>query len=196
MSLPRADQPFADEEEDRKRKAEIEGMMRSQRESYFRNEPVQQEYRNIVDRQMAAQRPESEATVNLIASREAYDEALARFRQTGSFFPNDPKEGAAAVEPFAPSGAEGALPDAGVGKGDRLPVSAPELRQSPSAVNPSGNAVWNSHAGGAPGLPVRRQEDPAGAFEVDTPLRFAGEDRVEELQQKPAGETPANSVES
>jgi hypothetical protein len=69
-------QPFADKEEDRKRKAEIEEMMRSQREFYFRNEPVQQEYRDIVDRQMAAQQADVEAAT----TPGPFDEALARFR--------------------------------------------------------------------------------------------------------------------
>jgi hypothetical protein len=62
VSLPPTYQPLSDDEEDRKRKAQIEDMMRSQRESYFRNEPVQQEYRDVITRLLGRKEAQGEAT--------------------------------------------------------------------------------------------------------------------------------------
>src|SRR5215208_6234888 len=64
------------DDEDSRRKAEIEEMMRSQRERYFRDEAVQQEYRDIVDRQLAAQ----EAAVAVATGSGPFDSALADFK--------------------------------------------------------------------------------------------------------------------
>lgn len=69
------------EDEDRKRRAEIEAMMRSERERYFRDEDVQQEYRDIVGRLDA---PQADAEVERPAARsERFDVALAQFRSRG-----------------------------------------------------------------------------------------------------------------
>lgn len=67
------------DDEDRKRKAEIEEMMRRERERYFSDEAVQQEYRDILDRQTAAH--EAAVTAARKPGPGAFDLALARFRE-------------------------------------------------------------------------------------------------------------------
>jgi hypothetical protein len=191
MSLPPADQPLADDEEDRRRKAEIEEMMRSQRESYFRDEPVQQEYRDILTRQ--EQQQADAGTVKPVRTPGPFDEALARFKERRAAAveanPADQAD-ASGLSPLF-DGGEGearsifrrndeipdnvpeALPDAGVGKSDRLPASRSEL--------PPPSSMFDPKRYGA-GVASRRRDDPVRVFEVDTPLRFDGENRVEELQ--------------
>jgi hypothetical protein len=210
MSLPPDYQPFLDEEEDRKRKAEIEEMMRSQREFYFRNEPVQQEYRDIVDRQIAAQRADDEAA----RGPGPLDEALEQYRETKLAAAPNPPQADVSGSSYLFDGGEAeaksifrrndeaslneseALPDAGVGKGDRLPVSAPELPQPPSGFPnssvgkgdrlpisrpqlPQSPSAFDPMREPGPGHPLRRQDDPARAFEVEP---FERVDRVIELQ--------------
>jgi flagellum-specific peptidoglycan hydrolase FlgJ len=74
----------APDDEDEIRRREIEEMMRSERERYFRDEAVQQEYRDIIDRQIA--RAENEA--NPKPTRPGpFDEALARFQANRALAP-------------------------------------------------------------------------------------------------------------
>jgi hypothetical protein len=244
MSLPPAYQPFAGEEEDRKRKAEIEDMMRWQRENYFSNEPVQQQYRDILDRG-EARRNAVEAKREQ-AERESrgpgqFDIALAGFLEkkraesanmnaaanprpqfaslalpSGVDLPNDANDtswlfdGGEAVarsifrrnEVFPDTGvgksdrlplhapelpqAPLELPDAAIGKGDRLPISRPELPQSLPAFESRRDGFAAGRADSAAGLPAERQDDPSRAFEVDTPFRLDGNNRVEQLQLRRA----------
>lgn len=80
--------PAADDE-DAIRRRQIEEMMRTDRPRYFRDELVQQEYRDIVDRQIA--RSENEANPKP-ARPGPFDEALARFKASRALAPDVSEE--------------------------------------------------------------------------------------------------------
>jgi hypothetical protein len=87
MSLPPFYEPFTDDEEDRRRKAEIEEMMRLDRPRYFRDDAVQQEYRDILERQARAE--EADTNSNIFTPR-PFEETLAKFTQQRGFSGSNP----------------------------------------------------------------------------------------------------------
>jgi hypothetical protein len=88
------------EDEDEIRKRQIEEMMRLDRPRYFRDEAVQQEYRDILDRQ--AQRTKAEATDNGgTLRRKPFDDALARFADEGLQFDVDEPDSKATRGPVS-----------------------------------------------------------------------------------------------
>lgn len=173
MSLP-------PEDDDLIRRAQIEEMMRSDRERYFRDEPVQQEYRDIVSR-MDGQGDEEAESPTSVRTPGRFDIALAQFnaRKLASADTVQPE-----TDGMAPS--LDTLPDASVGKSDRLPRFQPqgqEQQQTPFDLPDAGEVKGDR-------LPVMKPEtvpltpapDPLKAFKTEPPLRFDGKNRVEELQ--------------
>jgi hypothetical protein len=169
-----------EDDEDQKRKAAIEEMMRSDRARYFRDEPLQQEYRDILT--SAADR--STEAVKPVRVAGPFDVALARFKQRRAIAENpdlrfDANDFSSVLDggeaeaksifrrdSDVPDATAETFPDSGGGKGDRLPVSVPH--QQPAA-----------------GIPDRNRfvaDDAARAFESDTPFRLDGVDRVVETQ--------------
>jgi hypothetical protein len=135
MSLPPTDQPFADEEEDRKRKAEIEDMMRWQRESYFRNEPLQQEYRDLVGRiadNEKARRGDNAAHEPEPASFDMAPQPSQERRQASAVCASD--DPGASEKPNFVRVADADVPTAGFKTGARRRLISPELQVSASGT--------------------------------------------------------------
>jgi hypothetical protein len=71
------------EDEDSRRKAEIEEMMRRDRERYFRDEAVQQEYRDILDRWLITDHRREQASAERQLAPRPIDQTLARSNENG-----------------------------------------------------------------------------------------------------------------
>jgi hypothetical protein len=184
---------------DTRRRAEIEEMMRRDRERYFRDEIIQQEYRDILDRQ-AAQGQANDKLANGLQQR-PFDEALARFVQSKADKTDNPqsdKEAKSSLPPRTPE----MLPElienhpAAVAIKDGLPtIKEADLTDGAAVTDMSRNEredQQDSLNKNSDQLRIVQNAFPISGAKApdnskkDIPLPLDGVDRVIELQSKVA----------